>query len=96
MTHHKRPGQTTAEGYGAQHKRLRALWAVQVATGLVSCARCGELIEVGAPFDLGHKDGTSKREYSGPEHRRCNRAAGAAAREAVRTADPAPTPVTRW
>jgi len=32
------------------------------------------LIEPGTPWDLGHTDGTNYELYSGPEHRRCNRA----------------------
>src|SRR5262245_25661856 len=44
-----------------------------VLAGGVRCARCGEEIRPGEPWDLGHRDG-SKVEYTGPEHRRCNRA----------------------
>jgi hypothetical protein len=44
-----------------------------VAAGIVRCSRCGELIEVGAAWDLGHVDDDRSR-YSGPEHRACNRA----------------------
>ncbi|NBH01949.1 hypothetical protein [Amycolatopsis sp. SID8362] len=95
MTHHRRPGQTTAEGYGAQHQALRRAWSPRVATGQVPCARCGEVIRPGTPWDLGHRDGTGKREYQGPEHRRCNRQAGAQLRNA-RVLDPEPQPMTRW
>jgi hypothetical protein len=45
-----------------------------VEAGVVRCARCDELIEPGEPWDLGHVDGTERTIYSGPEHRRCNRA----------------------
>jgi len=45
-----------------------------VKAGIVRCARCGELIEPREPWDLGHFDGSGKTLYSGPEHRRCNRA----------------------
>jgi hypothetical protein len=45
-----------------------------VEAGMVRCARCGEVIERGAPWDLGHVDATQGTVYSGPEHRRCNRA----------------------
>jgi hypothetical protein len=44
-----------------------------VAAGMVRCARCGELIVPGEPWDLGHDDG-DRRFYTGPEHRACNRA----------------------
>lgn len=59
--------------YGYQHKKLRKQWALQVATGAVPCARCGELIEADAKWDLGHVDG-DRTQYAGPEHRACNRA----------------------
>lgn len=58
--------------YGASHRRLRAQWAPRVEAGVVDCARCGERITPGEPWDLGHVDG--KRAYSGPEHATCNRA----------------------
>ena len=42
--------------------------------GLSNCARCGERILEGEPWDLGHDD-YDRRLYLGPEHRRCNRSA---------------------
>ena len=45
-----------------------------VAAGIAKCARCGELIEPGAAWDLGHDD-VYPELHSGPEHTRCNRAA---------------------
>lgn len=70
-------GSTTERGYGSEHQRTRASWRQAVAAGEVACARCGRLIVPGAPWDLGHVDGDRSR-YWGPEHRRCNRSAGAA------------------
>jgi hypothetical protein len=62
--------------YGGEHKRLRRCWAKDVARGVVLCARCGRLIVPGTAWDLGHDDADPSR-YSGPEHRRCNRATSA-------------------
>ena len=39
-----------------------------VNAGMVRCARCGEQIEPGTPWDLAHVDGTERKVYSGPEH----------------------------
>jgi len=52
--------------------RLRRELAPLVEAGLTVCARCGERILPGEPFDLGHVDGTDRTVYSGPEHRACN------------------------
>ena len=52
---------------------MRRRWEVSVRAGVVNCARCGQLIEAGALWDLGHVDGDRTR-WSGPEHRACNRA----------------------
>ena len=67
---------TKARGYGAEHKRRRRQWAPQVARGEVCCARCGDFIYPGEPWDLGHVD-WDKTRYAGPEHRACNRATAA-------------------
>ena len=66
-------GSTVARGYGRHHKRLRAVWARQVAAGYVACARCGRFIDPEEPWDLGHAD-DDRTVYAGPEHVRCNRA----------------------
>jgi hypothetical protein len=63
---------TVERGYGANHKRLRRLWAPRVAAAYVACARVGRLIMPGEAWDLGHVDG-DRSQYAGPEHRRCNR-----------------------
>src|SRR5262245_27072880 len=60
-------------GYGATHRAAREQVKPLVLAGGVRCARCGEVIRPGDPWDLGHVDGDKSR-YSGPEHRWCNRA----------------------
>jgi hypothetical protein len=62
-----------ARGYRPAHRALRKRLAPLVASGCVRCARCGQLIRPDEPWDLGHSDWDRTR-YSGPEHRRCNRA----------------------
>ena len=65
---------TTARGYGSDHQRERQKWVRKVEAGLVNCGRCGQPIEPGRPWDLGHNE--DRTGYTGPEHRRCNRVAG--------------------
>ena len=64
---------TTERGYGRGHQTTRARFSRLVLAGGVRCARCRRPIRPGEPWDLGHADGDRSR-YSGPEHRRCNRA----------------------
>jgi hypothetical protein len=72
-------GTTTERGYGHDHQRERARWAPLVAAGQVICWRCGYRIPPGSLWDLGHDD-QDRSVYRGPEHRRCNRAAAARAK----------------
>jgi hypothetical protein len=67
-----RPG-PTERGYGTEHQKLRRRWAAVLAEQFVRCARCGGVIRPGDPWDLGHDD-YDRSVYTGPEHRRCNRA----------------------
>jgi hypothetical protein len=67
------PGRTVANGYGKEHKRLRAHYATRMRMGEVFwCWRCGHLISPEAPWDLGHDD-ADRSLYRGPEHVSCNR-----------------------
>jgi hypothetical protein len=68
-----RKPKTAARGYGGPHQQLRAHLAPQVASGLVRCWRCCELIGPGEDWHLGHVDG-DKARYAGPEHVACNTA----------------------
>ena len=63
-----------ARGYGPAHRMRRRMLSARVEAGLEYCARCGERILQGEPWDLGHDD-YDRRLYLGPEHRRCNRSA---------------------
>lgn len=85
---------TTQRGYGTQHQQLRKQWQRAIDQGDVHCARCGLPIPPEQPraWDLGHTEDRSG--YTGPEHRGCNRSAGArkrnrmaAQRAAVRQRD---------
>jgi hypothetical protein len=84
-----RKGTTSQRGYGTQHRHTRAWWAPRVATGTTTCARCGQPIRPGQPWDLGHTD--DRKRYAGPEHANCNRSAGARTRGHA-TPDTEPTP----
>lgn len=76
---------TGQRGYGRSHKEERARWAPKVDAGLVDCARCGQRLEPGRPWDLGHDD-RDRGKYNGPEHLTCNRSAGGKNGRAVQLA----------
>jgi len=59
--------------YGTAHQRTRQAWAPAVATGTIRCWRCNQYITALQHWDLGHRDALP----SHPEHRECNRSAGA-------------------
>ncbi len=67
-------GTRQQRGYNRHHDTLRRRWAPRVDRGLVDCARCGERIHPGQPWDLGHTD--DRTAWTGPEHVTCNRTAG--------------------
>jgi len=66
-------GNTTANGYGWQHQKLRA-HLIATYNPATPCWRCGYALgPIPQLLDLGHDD-TDKRIYRGLEHRWCNRA----------------------
>jgi hypothetical protein len=70
---------TTARGYGAKHQQLRDEWTPKVDAGLVdchadTCIEPARHIAPGTEWDLGHTP--DRTRWTGPEHRRCNRAEG--------------------
>jgi hypothetical protein len=75
----------SARGYGRGHKEERKRWEPKVDAGLVDCWRCGQPIEPGRPWDLGHDD-EDRTIWRGPEHLTCNRKTGGANGGAVTAA----------
>lgn len=67
------PGNTTDRGYGHRHRQLR-LALLPYAYG-EPCPKCGHPMLRGQALDLGHTD--DRTAYTGIEHARCNRQAGA-------------------
>lgn len=86
---------TTRRGYGAKHQQERERWRPKVESGHVTCWRCGHPINPGQRWDLGHHDHDRTR-YQGPEHARCNRAAGARKGNAGRRRKPSGPTTLRW
>lgn len=67
------PGRTIENGYGKEHKRLRAEYARRMEAGEgFDCWRCGKPVDPAADWDLGHDD-YDRSVYRGPEHVKCNR-----------------------
>lgn len=93
VTARRRRRTTTERGYGAAHQAERERWRPHVEAGRVVCWRCGQIIAPGQPWDLGHDD-RDRARYRGPEHPRCNRAAGARKGNARRPSAPS-TRITR-
>lgn len=64
-------------------QQLRRSWAARIRTGDVTCPRCGLPILPGMKWDLGHRidaqHGGTMTDAT-PEHRHCNRSAGARSR----------------
>jgi hypothetical protein len=84
-------GETTARGYGWDHQQVRSRWVPIVAAGqgychAPACLMPSRWIPPGALWDLGHTD--DRQAYTGPEHRKCNRSAGARKRNAAATRQP--------
>jgi hypothetical protein len=67
---------------GSRITRLRAHWRPAIAAGVVNCPRCGDPIRPNQDWDLGHDHdlalGGDPAGTMVPEHSRCNRRAGAA------------------
>ena len=68
----RRRGTPAQRGYGEAHRQLRKQLEPIVAAGRATCARCGERIEPGQPWDLDHDD-HDRRHYLGPSHAAHNR-----------------------
>ena len=86
-------GSTKARGYSGRHQALRKQYKRRMARGeRFDCWRCGQPIEPGAPFDLGHDD-HDRNIYRGPEHvgRECPKGGNRATSGRRKTNAP-----TRW
>jgi hypothetical protein len=66
-------GNRQQRGYDRDHDAERARWAPLVDSGAVACARCGQPILPGSPWDLDHD--ATRTSWLGPSHAACNRAA---------------------
>jgi hypothetical protein len=75
-----------ARGYTNAHVARRRQLEPLVATGQVSCCRCGQLIQPGQPWHLDHRD--DRNGYLGPAHTTCNLRAAANKTNAMRERGP--------
>jgi hypothetical protein len=78
----KRQASRHARGYTNAHVARRRQLEPLVATGQVSCCRCGQPIEPGQPWHLDHRD--DRRGYLGAAHATCNLRAAANKRNGTR------------
>jgi hypothetical protein len=73
--HERARGTRQQRGYTPEHDRARKAWAAKITQqGGIPCARCGQPINPGDPWDLDHTD--DRTAYLGPSHPACNAAAG--------------------
>jgi hypothetical protein len=88
---------SSARGYGAKHRKLRA--ALLPAAYGQPCVRCGELMHPWQQLHLDHSDWDRSR-LIGFSHADCNREAGARKAKAVRRygkrVKTTAKPVHRW
>jgi hypothetical protein len=80
-------GTRQQRGYDASHDVERRRWVPLVATGTVTCWRCGHGIVPGSEWHLGHADDGAT--HRGPEHaRECNLSAARKASQGLPCAPP--------
>jgi hypothetical protein len=95
-----RPSRADLAGeYGHQHRQMRERWRPAVDAGHATCHRTVCLmptrhIQPGTPWDLDHTD--DRTAWTGPAHRRCNRAAGARTANTQRRARRAASVSREW
>jgi hypothetical protein len=63
-------GSREQRGYDHAHRELRKQWAPKVARGGILCGKCGNTIQPGTTWHLGHTD--DRTTWTGPEHAHCN------------------------
>jgi hypothetical protein len=93
---HDRHGQHI---YGTVHQKERKRWVRMVRAGGVICWRCGDPIDPGARWDLGHVDEDGRARgfpLRHPEHRSCNRATVTILKQKLAEAEAAPRGSREW